>query len=87
MTALWIESDLKYFVIESMIFLKMITSIKTSVSFRSSRQLPHVMGSGLVVLLQVLGVGLQVLVCILESLSVDELKHIPTEVQPEDANR
>ena len=52
----------KYFVIEIVIVLKvMIISIKTSVSFRSSRRLPHVMRSGLVVLLQVLGVTLHVL--------------------------
>ena len=73
---------------ESVIVLKiMIMSIKTSVPFRCSRRLPHIMGSGLVVLLQVLGVSPQVLLCILQSLSVDELKHIPAEAQPKDANR
>ena len=78
----------KYFFIESVIVLKiMIISIKTSVCFRGSRRLPHVMHSGLVVLLQVLGVTLQVLLCILQSVSVDELKHIPAEEQPEDASR
>ena len=73
----------KYFVIVSVIVLTiMIMLIKTSVSFRSSGRLPHVMRSGLVVLLQVLGVSLQVLLCILQSLSVDELKHIPAKHSP-----
>ena len=45
------------------------------------------MGSGLGVLLQVLSVSLEVLLCILHSLSVNELKHIPAEAQPEDTNR
>ena len=77
----------KYFVIESVIVFKiMIMLIKTSVSFRSSRQLPHVVGSGLMVLLQVLDLSLQVLLCILHSHSVDELKHIPAKAQPKYAN-
>ena len=50
---------------ESVIVLKiMIMSIKTSVPFRCSRRLPHIMGSDIVVLLQVLGVSPQVYIAL-----------------------